>query len=79
LVVFSAAVTTHYGEAVSNGEAVTVQVGSATCKVVLENTKGTCTIADTALATGSYAVSATYAGHANLGGSSGSSISKLTV
>jgi hypothetical protein len=77
--VFSAVVTTHYGEAVSNGEAVTVQVGSATCKVVLENTKGTCTIADTALATGSYTVSATYGGDANLGGSSGSSASKLTV
>ena len=77
--VFSVVVTTHYGEAVSNGETATVQVGSATCKVVLESTKGTCTISDTALATGSYSVSAAYVGDTNLGGSSGSSVSKLTV
>jgi predicted RNA-binding protein with TRAM domain len=77
--VFSVTVTTHYGEAVPNGETVTVTVGSVTCKVALKSGKGTCTIADTALAVGTYPVSATYGGDASLNGSSGSSVSKLTV
>ena len=77
--VFSVAVTTHYGETVVNGETVMVQVGSATCTAVLESGKGTCSLANTALAAGSYAVSATYGGDANLGGASGSSVTKLTV
>ena len=77
--VFSVTVTTHYGEAVPNGETVTVPVGSVHCTVVLTSGKGTCTIANTALAVGSYSVSATYGGDANLSGSSGSSLSKLTV
>jgi hypothetical protein len=77
--VFAVAVTTHYGEAVPNGEAGKVLVGSATCTVELEGNKGTCTIADTALPVGSYAVSATYGGDANLNGSSGTSGTKLTV
>ena len=77
--VFSVTVTTHYGEAVPNGETVTVTVGSVTCKVALNSGKGTCTIADTALAVGTYPVSATYGGDASLNGSSGSSVSKLTV
>jgi hypothetical protein len=77
--VFSVTVTTHYGEAVPNGETVTVPVGSVKCTVVLTSGKGTCTIANTALAVGSYPVSATYGGDANLSGSSGSSLSKLTV
>jgi hypothetical protein len=77
--VFSVTVTTHYGEAVPNGETVTVTVGSVKCNVVLTNGKGTCLIANTALAVGSYSVSATYGGDANLSSSSGSSLSKLTV
>ena len=63
-----------------NSEPVTVQVGFVvTYRVGLESGKGTCTIATTALAVGSYAVSATYGGDANLSGSSGSRVSKLTV
>jgi hypothetical protein len=77
--VFSAAVTTHYGEAVPNGEKLSVQVGSASCTVMLENNKGTCTIDNTALASGTYPVSATYSGDADLNESNGSSGSKLTV
>ena len=77
--VFSVAVTTHYGETAPDGETVTVTVGSVTCKVVLKSGKETCTITSTALAVGSYPVSATYVGDANLSGSNGTSVSKLTV
>ena len=77
--VFSVAVTTHYGEAVPDGETVTTTVGSVTCKVWLKSDKGTCTIDNAALAVGSYPVSATYGGDANLNGTSGTSASKLTV
>jgi len=38
--VFSVAVTTHYGEAVPDGETVTTTVGSVTCKVWLKGDKG---------------------------------------
>ena len=77
--VFSVTVTTQYGEAVPNGEKVSVHVGPVTCTVVLKGGKGTCTIANSALKAGSYPVSATYGGDANLSGSSGSSTTKLTV
>jgi hypothetical protein len=58
---------------------VTVYVGSAKCTVSLSGGKGTCTIANTALAVGTYSVSANYGGDGNLNSSSGSSASKLTV
>jgi len=77
--VFSVTVTTHYGEAVPNGKRVTVHVGHVTCTVVLKGGKGACTIANTALPVGSYLVSATYGGDADLSGSSGSSVFRLTV
>jgi uncharacterized ParB-like nuclease family protein len=77
--VFSVTVTTHYGEAVPNGKRLTVHVGHVTCTVVLKGGKGACTIANTALPVGSYLVSATYGGDADLSGSSGSSVSRLTV
>ena len=77
--VFSVTVAAQYGEAVPNGEAVTTTVGSVPCKVVLKSDKGTCTIDNTALAVGAYPVSATYGGDANLSGSSGTSVSQLTV
>jgi len=78
-VVFSVSVTAHYGEAVPNSEVVTVHPGSASCTVSLESGKGTCTIADTALPTGSYPVSASYGGDTSLDSSTGSSDSNLTV
>ena len=74
--VFFVTVTTHFGEAVPNGEKVSVSVGSVTRTVVLKGGKGTCTIANTDLQVGLYPVSATYGGDANL---SGSSLSELTV
>jgi uncharacterized GH25 family protein len=77
--VFSVTVRTHHGEAVPTGETVTVHVGSVTCTVILKRGKGICTIANTALPVGTYFVSATYGGDANLSGSSGSSASKLDV
>jgi uncharacterized repeat protein (TIGR02543 family) len=78
-VVFTVGVTTHNGEAVPNGEKVTAKVGPATCTVTLNAGAGTCTIAKSALSKGSTSVSALYGGDANLGGSSGTSATKLTV
>jgi hypothetical protein len=77
--VFTVTVTTHNGEAVPNGNVVTVKVSTATCTVTLNAGTGTCTIANSALPIGSYSVSATYAGSANLGRSSGTSATRLTV
>ena len=77
--VFSVAVTARYGEAVPNGEKVTVHVGDVTCTAVLKGGNGSCTIANNALPVGSYPVQATYGGDANLSSSSGSSASRLTV
>jgi hypothetical protein len=77
--VFTVTVTTHYGEAVPNGEKVTVKVGTVTCTVTLSAGKGTCKIANSALGVGSYPVSAIYGGDANLSGSSASSATALTV
>jgi hypothetical protein len=57
---------------VPNGESVTVKVGSASCVVTLSAGKGTCSIGSSALAAGSYSVSASYAGDTNLSNSSGS-------
>jgi hypothetical protein len=79
VVVFTVTVQTHYGEPVPNGETVTVQIGSATCLVKLTSGKGTCEVAETALPVGSYSVSATYPGDADLNGSNASCGSKLTV
>ena len=47
--VFSVTVTTKHGEAVPNGETVTVDVGYATCIAPLSAGKGSCEIARTAL------------------------------
>jgi hypothetical protein len=77
--VFSVTVTTHYGEPVPNGEKVTVHVGQSACTALLKGGKGTCGISNTAESVGSSLVSASYGGDANLSGSSGSSLSKLTV
>jgi hypothetical protein len=77
--VFSATVTTHYGEAVLNGNKVTVNVGPTSCTVTLSGGKGSCRIGNAALAMGAYSVSATYSGDASLSGSHGLSGSKLTV
>jgi uncharacterized repeat protein (TIGR02543 family) len=77
--VFSVSVTTHYGEAVPSAEKVSVKVGTATCTVTLSAGKGTCTISKSALGAGTYAVSASYGGDTNLGASSASASTKLTV
>ncbi len=72
--IFSVTVTTHYGEAVPNGERVTVHVGQSTCTALLKDGKGSCGISDTARSGGSYLVSATYGRDTYLSGSSGSSL-----
>ena len=77
--VFTATVTTGEGETVPNGETVKVTVGSASCIAPLSSGTGTCKIGNSALAVGSYAVSAAYAGDANLGSSNGASGTSLTV
>jgi len=77
--VFTVGVATHYGEAVPNGEKVTVTVGSTSCVATLTAGNGTCTITNSALKPGSYAVSNVYSGDANHTGSSATSTTKLTV
>jgi uncharacterized repeat protein (TIGR01451 family) len=77
--VFTVTVKATNGEAVPNGETVKVTVGTATCTATLTAGKGTCSIANSALAVGSYAVSAAYAGDTNLNASSVSCSTKLTV
>jgi hypothetical protein len=56
-----------------------VTVGTVTCTATLTAGKGTCSIANSALAVGSYAVSAAYAGDTNLNASSVSCSTKVTV
>jgi hypothetical protein len=77
--VFTATVTTGYGETVPHGDTVKVTVGSTSCTGTLSSGTGTCKIGNSALAVGSYAVSAAYAGDASLGSSSGASSTNLTV
>jgi hypothetical protein len=72
-------VKTHEGEAVPNDETATVRVGSVTCVVTLIGGTGNCEIGAAALAIGSWAVSGTYGGDANLIGSSTTCTKKLTV
>ncbi|HTT87078.1 MAG TPA: Ig-like domain repeat protein, partial [Acidimicrobiales bacterium] len=67
------------GEAVPNGETVKVTVGTATCTATLSGGKGTCSIGNSALAAGTYSVTASYGGDANLSASSATCSSKLTV
>ena len=78
---FTATVTTGNGEAVPAGELVTVDVGSASCVVTLGSASNGCQIAKSALpaSASSYAVSAAYAGDADLLGSSGTTSDGLTV
>ena len=77
--VFTVTVTTAHAEAVPSNETVKVTVGTASCTATLSGGSGTCKIANNALAAGSYAVSATYGGDANLASSSGTSSTNLTV
>jgi hypothetical protein len=77
--IFTVTVTTGHGEAVPNNETVKVTVGSTSCTVTLKSATGTCKIGNSALAGGSYAVSAAYTGDTNLGSSSGVSSTNLTV
>ncbi len=77
--VFTVTVTTAHSEAVPSKETVKVTVGSTSCTVQLSAGTGTCKIANSALAVGSYGVSAAYSGDANLSSSSGTSATNLTV
>jgi hypothetical protein len=77
--VFTVTVTTAHGEVVPNNETVKVTVGSTSCTVTLTAGTGTCKIGNSALAVGSYAVSAAYGGDADRGSSNGTSATNLTV
>jgi hypothetical protein len=77
--VFTGEVITPYGQAVPTGERVTVGVGPAACTIALTGSTGACSIAINALAVGSYPVTATYGGDADLRTSTSSSASSLTV
>jgi hypothetical protein len=80
---FTVTAKAHYGEAVPSGEQVSVRAGFTTiCTVTLNVGTGTCQIPvadNSALAAGSYVVSANYGGDSNLSGSSGSGAARLTV
>ena len=65
-VTFSATVTTGNGEVVANGDSVLIHVGSVTCSVTTVGGVASCSIANRALPTGTYAVSATFGGEANV-------------
>jgi hypothetical protein len=77
--VFTVTVTAKHGEAVPNGETVTVNIGSVTGIAALTNGKGSCEVGESALPVGSYPVSATYGGDASLAGSIVTSTTKFTV
>jgi uncharacterized repeat protein (TIGR02543 family) len=76
---FTTTVRTGNGEPVPNGETVTVHVGPAICTAVLNGGTGTCTIASSALPPGTYPISTTYGGDANLKGGSSSFWTSLVV
>ena len=76
---FSVTVRTHLDEMVPNGEHATVHVGKASCVVTLKGGKGTCTLGNRALPVGSYKITDTYSGDANLASARGAATSKLTV
>jgi hypothetical protein len=77
--IFTVTVKAANGEAVPNGETVKVTVGTATCTATLSSGKGTCSISNTALAVGSYSVTAAYGGDTNLNSSSATCSTKLNV
>ncbi len=77
--IFTVTVKATNGEAVPNGETVKVTVGTATCTATLSSGKGTCSIGNTALAAGSYSVTAAYGGDTNLNSSSVTCSTKLNV
>ena len=70
-VLFTATVTSNYGEAIPAGEGVTIHVGSASCNATTNGSgSASCSIGNSALSSGTYSVSATYAGDSNINGSS---------
>jgi hypothetical protein len=79
--VFTPTATSHYGEAIPNGDTITVSVnsGASTCTVTV-GTNTTCTISNTALpAGGPYTVAATFNGDTNLSTTTGTAGTGLTV
>ena len=70
-VLFTAKVTSNYGESIPSGESVTIHVGSASCTATTNGSGlASCSLSNSALPFGNYSVSATYAGDANINGSS---------
>jgi hypothetical protein len=77
--VFTVGISPQFGAGLPAGTAATIDVGSASCMAEVTGGTGTCSIADSALPAGSYDVSATFAGDADLDGSTATSSSELTV
>jgi hypothetical protein len=77
--VFTASLTTSNGESDPNGETVIVDLGTTSCIVTLSNDTGTCTIGNSALRAGSYAVLASFGGDLNLASSTATSSTPLLV
>jgi uncharacterized repeat protein (TIGR02543 family) len=78
-VLFTATVTSNYGEAVPAGEGVTIHVGSASCPATTNGSgSASCSIANSALAAGTFAVSAAYAGDSNVNASTSTNTLNVT-
>jgi hypothetical protein len=77
--IFTVTGATAHGEAVPNGTTVVVHIGSTTCVVSLTGGTGTCSIADSALPAGSYAVTASFGGTSDLSASALTSPTALSV
>jgi hypothetical protein len=75
----SVTVRAHIGEAVPSAEHATVHVGKASCVVSLKDGKGSFRLGNQALPEGSYTVTVTYPGDANLVRGHGAATSRLTV
>jgi uncharacterized repeat protein (TIGR02543 family) len=79
-VLFTAKVASNYGETIPAGESVTIHVGSASCAATTNGSgSASCSIGNSVLGVGSYAVSATYAGDANINMSSSNNSVTLNV
>jgi hypothetical protein len=66
-VLFTATVSSKYGESIPAGDGVTIHVGSASCATTTNGSgSASCSIANSALGTGTFSVSATYAGDSNI-------------
>ncbi len=79
-VLFTATVSSNNGESIPSGESVTIHVGSASCSATTNGSgSASCSIGNSALSGGTYAVSASYAGDSNINGSTSTNSLSFTV